>query len=147
MLADDPLEIHGLKEFRKELKHLDSALPREIGKANQEVADFVLKRSQTKAQAMGGVQAHAARRGMKARRSQRTASITLDGQREPTILGAEFGAKRWRQFPRWRGNQWNPDSGGVGYFLHPEIRDSREKQVEIMGDAFDRVARKAFPRG
>lgn len=123
---------------------MDSKLPREIGKANKDAADMVVTSATRRAQGMGGVQAHAAKRGMRAKRSQRAAAITLDGVREPTILGAEFGAKKYRQFPPWRGNQWNPDSGGVGYFLHPVIRDDREQIIGKYADVIDALLERTF---
>jgi len=80
--------------------------------------------------------------------------------RYPTALGAEYGARRaWvygrvttqgklrrRQFPVWRGNQWQVmGSSGVGWILLPVIRRRfpamQKAVIEAVDDAFNALTK------
>ncbi len=46
--------------------------------------------------------------------------------------------KGWNQFKDWRGNQWAPDTeNGVGYFLHPAVRDTHDVVIAEYGHAIE----------
>lgn len=138
------LQIDGLDDFRKHLRATDNRLGRAMGQANKKAAEVVASEARTRAQGSGGSAAKGAE-SIKASAAQRAASVTIGGAKAPWMPGAEFGARRYRQFPPWRGNQWQPDSGGVGYFLHPAIRETRDEFEETYLEALDELAHQAFP--
>jgi hypothetical protein len=114
------VEVTGLKQLLRDVRKVENDLPKEMRQHLIPVSQAVLARSRSRAQSLGGVQAHAARRGLRAGATQNSAWIKLVGTREPTIFGAEFGGgrrKTTRQFPPWRGS-----GGGAGYFVFPTIR-------------------------
>lgn len=141
-MADVTVEVSGLAEFVRELRRID--LGKEIGAMNQAAAEPIAADARSRASRRGGSAAKAAP-SIKATRKSAKAVIAVGGPRYRFGWGAEFGAKAYPQFPRWRGNQWNPDSGGVGYFLHPAIRDDREAFERRYFDGIEEVAAKAFP--
>jgi len=143
----DPLgsvQVVGLRELQKELKQVDAELPKKLRVGQLDIARDVVEKADARARGMGGVFRHAvAMQGsLKAKGEQRYAKAVLDANKAPMILGAEFGAKRYRQFPRFRGNQhpstWAPE--GVGYVLYPTIRDNEAGIV----DAYDRMLGQLF---
>lgn len=139
--------IVGLADFQRELRALDSALPKELTKLNRSAADLAVGRARAKAVALGGVAAHVAP-DIKAAAEQRRAKIVLDGHRTPEILGAEYGSLQYGQFRPWRGNQWtDPEGLDIGYFVHPTVRELArgEELFDLYGDGIDRLAASAFP--
>ena len=55
------------------------------------------------------------------------------GNRYYTDLTNARMVKGWNQFREWRGNQFEPDAeNGVGYWLHPAVRESRTASVELV---------------
>lgn len=141
-MADVTVEVSGLAEFVRELRRVDFG--KDLGRANQAVSEPIAADARSRAMSRGGSAAKTAR-SIKATRKAAKATIAVGGPRFPFAWGAEFGAKKYRQFPRWRGNQWNPDAGGVGYFLHPAIRDGKEAFERRYLDEIEKVAAKAFP--
>lgn len=140
-----PVEVHGLKEFNKALKEADKKYSKELRAANVAASRRVVTRAKAIAAMRGGVAAKAAT-SLRALASVKGAQIKLGGDRYPYALGAEFGSLQFRQFPTWRGNQWVAwGTSGVGYFLHPAIRDQYDEIVEEYGEAIDRIMRDAFP--
>ena len=134
------IKVEGLNEFRRELKKLEENLTPELKQINYELATQVTSWAQTKAAAVSPQASKAAKEGLKASRTAARAQVILGSNRAPYALGAEFGALRWKQFQRWRGN-----ATGAGYFLWPSIRDHREEIMDIYGEALDKLASKAFP--
>jgi hypothetical protein len=116
------MRVEGLDEFRAALRVAYAQYPEAARRANFEIAQTIAARARVRAGARGGV----ARKAAVSLRAYRTATggvLTAGGARAPYFWGAEFGAKRYRRFDTWRGNQWRGWAGGPGYFLHPTIRD------------------------
>ena len=133
--ASQVLKIDGMDAFIRELKRTDSTLPKAMQKANNDVAAVVLRRAvQLRDSQPGSARKTSIKTGNQATR----ASVVIGSEREPWTLGAEFGAKRFKQFQRWKGNQWRNAIGDqwggadpqVGYFLHPAIDDTRSEFLE-----------------
>ena len=122
---------------------------KEIGDINFKVAEFVIDKAEQRGRRLGGVHAHVVgNNAFRASKRQRAATVNVGGAaaKHGPVLGAEFGAKQYRQFPEWRGNQWSPDgSAGVGYMLHPAIRENAEEWLDMYWDELNRLARRAFP--
>ena len=109
------IQVQGAKELRAALKKLgDRQLLRELGNLNREVAEQVIDRARGKARTP---QERKAAAQLKPVRSQAAARVSMVGG---YVLGAEFGAKRYRQFRPWQGNKME-----AGYFLFPAIREMR----------------------
>lgn len=140
----DAVAIRGLDEFRRELARSSKDAAREFARVNQQIAEPIAEGAKSRARSLGGAAAKGAD-SIKAKRSQKGVGITGGGGRHRYFWGAEFGARRYRQFEPWTGNQWVPMEGGVGYFLHPEIRDRVHDIDETYLDAIDKFAKSAFP--
>lgn len=119
------LEVDGLVETARALKKISPALGRAIPKALRKFAIELKARTVREAGRLGGVHAHAVGGGgVKHFARSSGAGLKLAASKSPTILGAEYGSKQWSQFPPWRGNQFTDKKGsGVGYMMHPAMRD------------------------
>lgn len=137
--ATGVVRVEGLKDFQRELRKLDAALPRELRKANIEAAEVVAKPARARAESQGSTAAKVAP-SIKAAGEQRRSKITLGGPRFPMALGAEFGGQG-----RPTTQQFRPHRGTEGYFLYPTVRDTREPFIDAYEDALDRLMRRAFP--
>jgi hypothetical protein len=142
--ADGFVRVTGLRDLARAMREIDKTLPRELGGANQKVAQHIVDEATETAQGLGPLWARAAK-SMKAARKQRIAAINFGGGRHPEAMGAEFGAGRnqlrnttrgvmegWNQFRPWRGSDT-----GAGYFLYPTIRREGDRIVELYAQVLD----------
>jgi hypothetical protein len=146
MAASDPLQIQvqNLSRFRRELKAAQPGLVQQVKEVNFKIATEVVESARSRASVVGGVAPKAAS-SMRAAKTSVAARVTLGGSRYPYAYGAEFGSLRYKQFHKWRGNQWQPwGDDGTGYFLHPTIRDMREQIMQEYGDAVEKIMHAAF---
>jgi hypothetical protein len=117
-------------------------LKSKVNRADAEVARLVVDNAQNRA----GGEGRQAARAAASLRASRTA-VTGGGSRLAWFAGAEFGALRYGQFKRWRGNQPSDAfSGGAGYFLFPSIRDSEREILQTFRDALMDAVGPAFKR-
>lgn len=138
------VEIHGLADFQRELRKVSETAGQDLRKTHLEAAELVVDKARSKARTVGAQQA-AASVSLKAAAEQRYAKIRL-GSKKGFELGAEFGSKAYGQFPPWRGNQWTSEGGvGVGYFLHPAIRESGDEMLRVYDRELARLTARAFP--
>lgn len=137
------VEIVGLRKFNRELAQLGGALPKSLRDFNADAANEIV--STAKEKARRPQQAKAAE-SLRASRSAKHVAVLLgDNGRYEFAYGAEFGARAYKQFPPWRGNQWQSWGGGPGYFLHPAIREVGEDVLDNYWDSIRGLASKAFP--
>lgn len=139
--------IEGLADLQRELRKVSEDAPKELRKTHVDAAQLVVDRAQRKARSVGRMQAKAATT-LKAAAEQRYAKVRLGraGVAWGFTLGAEYGSKAYPQFPPWRGNQWTDEGGvGVGYFLHPSIRESDRALLDLYDRELARLTRRAFP--
>jgi hypothetical protein len=117
------LTTEGLEETQKGLAGLDKSLKQPITKGLRKFTGELVTRATAIGSGLGGVHRHAVQGGgiQQAAKTDRGV-IRLSSSSSPTILGAEFGAKAYPQFPRWKGNQFTI-GGGSGYMLHPALRE------------------------
>lgn len=136
------VDVKGLAQFQRELRLLDKALPRELTKAHKTVAEFIVSRTRT-----GNLspQQRRALPGVVAAAQQRHALVRFDPNKRPFVLGAFFGSRRYRQFPEWVGNRWEPGGPGGPYVVNQQIRQHDDDIIDLYGDLFDRLAKLAFP--
>lgn len=64
-------------------------------------------------------------------------------RRNPFIFGAFFGAKRWRQFQPWVGNDWDLIKGSGPYVLAPFVYRNAERISDMFSDGIMDAARRA----
>lgn len=133
------VRVEGLADFQRELRQLDSKLPRELTAANKKAAELVAEKARGKATSLGGVAAKTAP-SIKAAAEQRRSKINIGGARAPWALGAEFGGQG-----RPTTMQFQPHRGRQGYFLYPTIRDTRDEFMDVYERAIDQLMRAAFP--
>jgi hypothetical protein len=134
------VKVDGLDDFRRELRQGDPALGKALRGVHKEIGDSVRDGARRRSRKQH------VRRALTSRGSQRSAEIALLKSRAEDVFGEEFGAKAYRQFPSWRGNQWSdPKSLTVGYMVHPEIASQSEAINRGYLDAVDKAMRGAFP--
>ena len=143
--SDNQFFIEGLSDFRRELARMGGSLPTSLRDANKQAANEIVETGQDKA-ASYSAQAAKAAKSLRASRSSSYVAVLLgDAGRYAFALGAEFGSRRYRQFPPWRGNQWMNWGGGPGYFLHPDIREVGEDVLDEYWESIRTLAVRAFP--
>lgn len=145
------LRLGGYRDFARTLKRLD--LGDALKDAHKQIASSVVERASQIGLGLGGVQAHVVRQGsIRATREGAKASIRLGGaaKKHGPALGAEFGSRKFPQFPPWAGNRHQPgDLSGQepGYMVHEAIRRmvASGELVSRWEDAVLGVLGPAFP--
>lgn len=137
------IDYSDLTEAAKALDGLDGVTVPAITKGLKRFTGELRERSESKGRGLGSVHRHAIDEGgIEEFTLNKAAGIRLAASSSPTILGAEYGAKQYPQFPRWRGNQFNPSASGVGYMMHPALREYLPKGEEKIADlVFDAIAK------
>lgn len=134
------IEVHGLRELQKVARQAGAQFAKELRTGQKALAETIVAGAQSRASSLPGKAGSSFAAGLKAKGEQRNAKVVLDGTKAPTLLGDEFGAKRFHQFEAWRGNQYtDPLSQGVGYALHPELRAEREQIMRAYEEMVDHV--------
>ncbi len=152
MAAAGRVELAGLKDFQKELRRIDKELPKELRKVHLTAAQLVAEVTRASFASSPGVTS-AVPASVKALAQQRSAAVRIGGAgKAQAALGHEFGGGKYgpgrpsprgghtTQFPPWRGSGAN-----AGYHLYPTLRSKTDELVEMYGDGFERIARRAFP--
>jgi hypothetical protein len=154
------VNVIGLREFRRALKAVGPEWPKELSRANREIAKIGERVSQNEARGMGGVQRRAAN-AIKGSASAREARIQIkpsSGKRNPTAMAnvAFWGAERrtgWyrtkpegkRQHPVWVGNNWEvADINSGPYAINAALARHLDDIVAAHRAALDRLAARAF---
>ena len=144
-MAGTGVEVKGLRELARELGRVSPRLRTELGREYRRIGSVLAGRAEsriaTAAKGRGG--SHGGQR-YKPSVATTAAKITVGGN--VRALGDEFGAKRYRQFSGFRGNQWGdwPD-GGIGYGLLPVIRDAETEIKDWFYDAVENALKGAYP--
>lgn len=152
--------VVGLRDFVKELRRVDRALPKELRKAGNESVRIIVSEAQRIAAGQGPVIRTAAAT-LRPASTQQRAAVKLGKARVPWALGAEFGAAqnrpRFRKPPPQGGGgryvgyrQFKPHRGSgddAGYFMWPAIRRTRKQQLDAYLAAIERAVAGAFPQG
>lgn len=140
------IEFEGLADFRRDLKAIDPAFVKELGREYKTIGDFLRSEASERALALGGVASKAAAAVSSTARTQdvaiRLRSAVAGAE---FVLGAEFGGgarPTTRQFQPWRGR-----GEQAGYFLYPAIRDNSARIIEQFEQVIARATARAFPKG
>ncbi len=131
-VREDP----GLAAFGKQLRRADKVLAADFAELNEEHANRIASAARANAGSDGGVEAKAAA-AIKAVKSASELAITITSTTaHPYALGAFYGAKRYKQFADWVGNQWEPGASDDGpYAVAPAITAEAPKMLEAYGAA------------
>lgn len=131
----ETIRITGLTELRKELARLDEGeFTKELKDAHFKVATMVVEKARNGASMP--VQRKAAA-SLKASQTANKAQINFGGPGYPFAMGAEFGSKRFKQFPTHLGR--------VGYFVYPAVRALSDEVARVYLAAVDKIVARAFP--
>lgn len=142
-MATSEFQIEGLTQFTRALKELGGELPKSLRDYNVSAADEIV--SQGRANAHTRQQAKAAKSLRASRSSSYVAVLLGDNSRYAFARGAEWGARKYKQFPPWRGNQWMSWGGGPGYFLHPAVRQVGKTVLDKYWESIRTLRAQAFP--
>lgn len=122
---------------------MSEELPKSLREFNVHAAERVIETGREFAHTP---QAHKAAESLRASKSASSVAILLgDNGRYAFARGAEWGARRYKQFPPWRGNQWMSWGGGPGYFLHPAIRTVGKDVLDEYWQSIRALRAQAFP--
>lgn len=133
------MRVQGLVEVQRALRGLDEGAPKELRKANLDVAEWVAELTRGSYHMRESV-AHEVAESVRAQAEQRAAAIRIGGPSAPMAGGSEFGSSQYKQFPPWRGS-----SRDAGYSLFPTIRDRQREILERHERHVDDLIRKHFP--
>lgn len=152
--------VKGLSEFKRELRKIDSAIPKQMQVANKDIAKEVSDAARTNARSAGGIWSKAAS-AITPRATAEAASVGVSAtSRAPMALPAFWGARArtgWfgnpfkygdytSQHPEWVGNTWDAASRSEGpYVINYTLLEESDRVVELYGDAIDRLSAAAFP--
>lgn len=155
------VNVVGLREFRKALKAVGPEWPKELTRANRDVAKIAERVSQSEARRMGGVQAKAASaiRGSASARYARIQVKPSGSKRSNTAMAnvAFWGAKKrtgWYatkkpgkpQHPEWVGANWEVADATQGpYAINAALARHMDDIIAAHMSALDRIAKDAFP--
>lgn len=152
--VDMGFAIPGLRQFRNELRKMESSLPKELQRANKAFAERLVpavRSEYAKHYPKPGRREQRRKRAgrtidqVRARATQTTASIAIGGARYPHMLGQEFGSNRYKQFAPWTGSAPG-GRGSAGRFLFPTIREETPQLLDEYGEVMSSVAAGAFPQ-
>lgn len=133
MATVDPIKITGLLEFRRNLRKLDSNLPKALRLANNEAAQIVVDWAQPKVPRKTG----RAARSVRAKSTGTQARVEGGGKRVPWYPWLDFGG---RVGPK-RSVKRPFDS--EGRYIFPGYHHNRDQVHDVLVDALIGVARDA----
>jgi hypothetical protein len=125
------VEIVGLNDLIADLRAAPGRSPAEIRRVHREAASRVADSARANAAGMGSVQAKAAP-SIRGAAEQRYAVIRIGGQ--PYAAGAYLGAKRYRQFPAYRGAGDPTQLYAVGPGITEELPWMLDLYAKRLGD-------------
>lgn len=139
------VHVEGLSDFQRELRRLrDSEIRKEMAAVNQAAAQVIVDAVRPTSRQQAKVQG-----GIRAGKTFKAATVTTaNTKRFPFAVGSFFGARRYRQFQPWIGNQWDPgDHVAASYGVPHAIASHLDEIIDTYGDRIEQLAAKAFPTG
>lgn len=145
--APSEFYIEGLREFQRALARISAELPKSLRDFNVIAAEDIIRIAKEKAHdSPSPRQAIFATKSLRAWKTSGYAGISLgDNRRFAFARGTEWGARQYKQFPAWRGNQWMSWGGGPGYYLHPAIREEGPQVLMKYWESIRWLRDQAFP--
>ena len=133
MATVDPIKITGLAEFNRNLRKLDSNLPKALRLAQNEAAQIVVDWAQPKVPRRSGKAA----RSVKAKSTRTAARVEGGGKRVPWYPWLDFGG---RVGPK-RSVKRPFDKSGR--YIFPGYQHNKDQVHDVLVDALINVAREA----
>ena len=138
------IRVTGLRETRDALRAVDRQLANQLRGKLLKIANSVAQDIRPKVPALTG----AARKSVKAKASQLSASIAWGSDSVPYFAWLDFGGsvgrghqpgKAWSGATRreWRGMP------GAGRYVYPTIYEHRAQSEQMLGEAIEELSRKA----
>lgn len=79
--------------------------------------------------------------------TQARITTAASSKRQRGALGAFYGSKRFKQFPKWVGNRWKPAKRGQGPQPHNTVLAEKQKDIEtIFAKGQEAAIKRALPR-
>lgn len=157
------IEVHGLRELRRELRRVSADLPKELARANQEAAEIVAAEARRRAPRgphEGRPRVTPIHQSVKALRQQSRGVVAIGGARSPHAVVTEFGGTiprmgsqrgqvaeaqaKHRAFRRYGGISTTTVRKQA--YLYPALDAKRDEVVERYGDLLDQLLRRAASR-
>lgn len=125
------IEVTGLREFQRELRKMDSDLPKQVRIALNQASQLVIDKATPLIPRRTGRAANS----LKVRSSQREARIAAGGKRAPYYPWLDFGGKVGKR------KSVDRPFYKEGRYIYPTLRKNREHVIEIMQTALSDLAR------
>jgi hypothetical protein len=133
MASVNPIQVHGLNEFVKNLKKIDRELPKSVRLAGNEAADLIVTWAQPKVPRRSGKAAGS----IKAASTQKGARVKAGGNKAPYYAWLDFGGRVGRNKSVKR--QFYSD----GRYLYPALHAQRDEIEEIYKNALIKIVENA----
>ena len=119
------IDTPGIADLQKALRSVDPAWTKELRQVGRSAVEDLIADTRDEWRRQGGSLAHTAdvARALAVKAEQRRAGVKDNPKQAPTVKGAEYGAKRWPQFPPFEQPVWRdgaPVRGGYG--IHEALR-------------------------
>lgn len=158
------LTQRALADFRRDLRGIGPAWPKEVQKVNRKVAETGSALARARATSLGGVWARNAAaikpratatfgavrispsRAKNSKTRGATAAFWGSNQRSGWYANAAHAGSTARQHPPWVGNTWQAGVAGQGpYAINDALAAYGPQLLEEWAQGIDEVTRRAFP--
>lgn len=129
----EPIEIEGLRQFMRNLRDLDQALPKALRLAGNEAAGYVVDDARSRMPRRSGRGA----KSVKAKSTRTAVRITEGGKAAPYVPWLDYGGRVGPNKSVVR--KFEPD----GRYVYPAFGDNRERIDESYRNALRTIARSA----
>ena len=129
----EPIEIEGLREFMRNLRDMDQALPKALRLAGNEAAAVVVDDARSRMPRRSG----RAVKSVKARSTRTAVRIAAGSKAAPYVPWLDYGGKVGPNNSVER--KFEPD----GRYVYPAFRDNRERVDDAYRNALRTIARQA----
>jgi hypothetical protein len=130
----EQVSVTGLREFQRQLRDMDAALPKRIRLVMNEAAQVVIEYARPRIPRRTGRAAGS----IKARSTQRTAGVAIGGRRAGYYPWLDFGGQGKR-----KGRPPARPFIKEGRYLYPALRVKRDELTEIMSSGLAGLAKDA----
>jgi hypothetical protein len=134
MSSTGKITITGLREYQRSLRAMDAGLPKMLRLVFNDAVGLVIDWAKPRIPQRTG----RARGSLKAKSSQRTAGISIGGNRAPWVPWLDFGGEGRR-----KGRPPNRPFLKDGRYVYEGLRVKRADVTEVMSAGMIRLAREA----
>jgi hypothetical protein len=124
------IDVTGVREFQRQLRAIDPAMPKMLRTVHNGAAELVVARARPKVPTRTG----AARASLKARSSQREGRVAAGGRKAPYYPWLDFGGTTGR------GGTAKRPFYTEGRYIYPTVRENTAEIQQIMSDGVVELA-------